>query len=303
MTETLEEPKSSRRLPLDTSELRIYWRIFRSSYVTLIGGVIAVAFIVIALAVWLSNNAILPFNPYAISPTTLLQPPSLHHLLGTDDLGRDLLTRILAAFPIDAEVSFSVVGSALILGLFIGGLAGFVGGLLEEVIMRVTDIFLAFPGLVLALAIVASLGPSVPHTILASRSHLVAQYTRLARGETLTIKSQQFMEASTAAGQKNRFIIFRHVIPNILPTLLVYATLDIGNVILVFSVLSFIGLGAQPPVPEWGLLSAEGEQYLRSAPWFPIAPALTILIVAIGFSLFGDGLRDALDPKVRGLFS
>ena len=111
------------------------------------------------------------------------------------------------------------------------------------------------------------------------------------------------MEASTAAGQKNRFIIFRHVIPNILPTLLVYATLDIGNVILVFSVLSFIGLGAQPPVPEWGLLSAEGEQYLRSAPWFPIAPALTILIVAIGFSLFGDGLRDALDPKVRGLFS
>ncbi len=303
MTETLEGPKSSRRLPLDTAELRIYWRIFRSSYVTLIGGVIAVAFIVIALVVWLSNNAILPFNPYAISPTTLLQPPSLHHLLGTDDLGRDLLTRILAAFPIDAEVSFSVVGSALILGLFIGGLAGFVGGLLEEVIMRVTDIFLAFPGLVLALAIVASLGPSVPHTILALAPIWWPSYTRLARGETLTIKSQQFMEASTAAGQKNRFIIFRHVIPNILPTLLVYATLDIGNVILVFSVLSFIGLGAQPPVPEWGLLSAEGEQYLRSAPWFPIAPALTILIVAIGFSLFGDGLRDALDPKVRGLFS
>ncbi len=303
MTETVEIPKPSRRLPFDTAELRITWRIFRSSYVTLVGAVIAAAFILIALAVWLSNDAILPFSPYAISPSTLLQPPSLHHLLGTDDLGRDLLTRILAAFPIDAEVSFAVVGSAIILGLFVGGLAGFVGGVVEEVIMRVTDIFLAFPGLVLALAIVASLGPSVPHTILALAPIWWPSYTRLARGETLTIKSQQFVEASTAAGQKNRFIIFRHVIPNILPTLLVYATLDIGNVILVFSVLSFIGLGAQPPVPEWGLLSAEGEQYLRSAPWFPIAPALTILIVAIGFSLFGDGLRDALDPKVRGLFS
>jgi peptide/nickel transport system permease protein len=299
----VQVPKRARRLPWDTQELVITWRIFRSSYITLIGAIIAVVFIVVALAVWLSNDAILPFNPYAISPTIILQPPTLHHLLGTDDLGRDLLTRILAAFPIDAEVAFSVVGSAIVLGLVIGGLAGFVGGLVEEVIMRITDIFLAFPGLVLALAIVASLGPSIPHTILALAPIWWPSYVRLARGETLTLKSQQFVEASTAAGQKNRFIILRHIIPNILPTLLVYATLDIGNVILVFSVLSFIGLGAQPPIPEWGLLSSQGEQYLRSAPWFPIAPALTILIVAIGFSLFGDGLRDALDPKVRGLFS
>jgi peptide/nickel transport system permease protein len=300
----VEEPKKrSRKLPIDTQELIISWRIFRSSYITLIGGIIAVVFIIIALAVWLSNNAILPFNPYTISPSTILQPPSIHHLLGTDDLGRDLLTRILAAFPIDAEVAFSVVGSAMILGLLIGGLAGFVGGVVEEVIMRITDIFLAFPGLVLALAIVASLGPSILNTILALAPVWWPSYTRLARGETLTLKSQQFVEASTAAGQKGRFILLKHIIPNILPTILVYATLDIGNVILVFSVLSFIGLGAQPPTPEWGLLSAQGEQYLRSAPWYPIAPALTILIVAIGFSLFGDGLRDALDPKVRGLFS
>ncbi len=301
-----EEPstKRTRRVPfLDTQELRISWRIFRSSYITLIGAIISIVFIILALAVWLSSNKILPFDPYAISPSTILQAPSLHHLLGTDDLGRDILTRILAAAPIDAEVAFSVVGSAVILGLLIGGLAGFVGGYVEEVIMRVTDIFLAFPGLVLALAIVASLGPSITNTILALAPVWWPSYTRLARGETLSIKSQQFVEASTAAGQKNRHIILRHIIPNILPTLLVYATLDIGNVILVFSVLSFIGLGAQPPIPEWGLLSAQGEQYLRSAPWYPIAPALTILIVAIGFSLFGDGLRDALDPKVRGLFS
>jgi peptide/nickel transport system permease protein len=265
--------------------------------------VISVVFILVAAVVFLSGNAILPYNPYAISPTTILQPPSWQHILGTDDLGRDMLSRILAAAPIDAEVAFSVVGSAVILGLAIGGLAGFVGGRMEEVVMRITDIFLAFPGLVLALAIVASLGPSIFNTILALAPVWWPTYTRLARGETLSIKSQQFVEASRASGQKSRFIVLRHIIPNILPTLLVYATLDIGNVILVFSVLSFIGLGAQAPIPEWGLLSAQGEQYLRSAPWYPIAPALTILIVAIGFSLFGDGLRDALDPKVRGLFS
>jgi peptide/nickel transport system permease protein len=290
-------------LPIDTQELRISWRIFRSSYITLIGGVISVVFIIIALVVWLTNNSILPYDPFGISPSTILQPPSLHHLLGTDDLGRDLLSRILAAFPIDAEVALSVVGSAVVLGLLIGGLAGFVGGIIEEVIMRVTDIFLAFPGLVLALAIVASLGPSIPHTILALAPVWWPSYVRLARGETLSLKTQQFVEASTAAGQKNRHIVLRHIIPNILPVLLVYATLDVGNVILVFSVLSYIGLGAQPPIPEWGLLSSQGEQYLRNAPWYPIAPALTILIVAIGFSLFGDGLRDALDPKIRGLFS
>lgn len=299
-----ETPKRARRIPLiDIQELQISWRIFRSSYITLIGAVISIAFIIIALVVFLTRNAILPYNPYAISPSIILQPPSWHHLLGTDDLGRDVLTRILAATPIDAEVAFSVVGSAVILGLLIGGIAGFFGGIVEEVIMRITDIFLAFPGLVLALAIVASLGPSIPNSILALAPVWWPSYTRLARGETLTLKSQQFVEASTAAGQKSRFIILKHIIPNILPTLLVYATLDLGNVILVFSVLSFIGLGAQPPTPEWGLLSAQGEQYLRSAPWYPIAPAVTILIVAIGFSLFGDGLRDALDPKVRGLFS
>ncbi len=297
-------PKRLRKIPfLDTQELLISWRIFRSSYITLIGGFISISFIVVALAVWLSKDGILPYNPYAISPSTILEAPSLHHLLGTDDLGRDLLTRILAAAPIDAEVAFTIVGSAVILGLLTGGLAGFVGGRIEEIVMRVTDIFLAFPGLVLALAIVAALGPGITNTILALAPVWWPSYTRLARGETLSLKSQQFVEASTAAGQKNRFIILKHIIPNILPTLLVYATLDLGNVILVFSVLSFIGLGAQPPTPEWGLLSAQGEQYLRSAPWYPIAPALTILIVAIGFSLFGDGLRDALDPKVRGLYS
>lgn len=295
--------KTKLRAAIDTQEIAITWRIFRSSYVTLLGAVIAVGFLILAVLVWTSNNAILPYNIYAITPTVTLQPPSFVHLLGTDDLGRDVFSRILAAAPIDAEVALSVVGSAVFFGLILGSLAGYVGGTVEELIMRVTDVFLAFPGLVLALAIASSLGPSIFNSILALAPVWWPSYTRLARGEALTVKSRQFVEASRASGQKVRHIIFKHIIPNILPVLLVYATLDIGNVILVFSVLSFIGLGAQPPLPEWGLLTSQGEQYLASAPWYPIAPAVAILIVAIGFSLLGDGLRDVLDPRVRGLFS
>ena len=295
--------KTRLRVAIDPEEIAITWRIFRSSYVTLLGGIIAVGFVMLAVSVWITNDAVLPYNIYTITPTVALRPPSFIHLLGTDDLGRDVFSRILAAAPIDAEVALSVVGSAVVFGLILGSLAGYVGGVVEEVIMRVTDVFLAFPGLVLALAIASSLGPSIFNSILALAPVWWPSYTRLARGEALTVKSRQFVEASRASGQTVRHIIFKHIIPNILPVLLVYATLDIGNVILVFSVLSFIGLGAQPPLPEWGLLTSQGQQYLVSAPWYPIAPAVAILIVAIGFSLLGDGLRDVLDPRVRGLFS
>ena len=269
----------------------------------MLGAVIAAGFLILAFSVWITNNAILPYDIYLITPATALRSPTFIHVLGTDDLGRDLFSRILAAAPIDAEVALSVVGSAVVFGLILGSVAGYVGGTLEEIIMRVTDVFLAFPGLVLALAIASALGPSIFNSILALAPVWWPSYTRLARGEALSVKSRQFVEASRASGQTVRHIVFSHIIPNILPVLLVYATLDIGNVILVFSVLSFIGLGAQPPSPEWGLLTSQGEQYLVSAPWYPIAPAVAILIVAIGFSLLGDGLRDALDPKVRGLFS
>jgi peptide/nickel transport system permease protein len=289
-----------RRL-LKDEELMVTLKIISSNPMTLLGLAISLVFIIGAFATWVSGDRILPYNPYTLT-TQLLKPPSFSHLLGTDDLGRDVLSRVIAASPIDAMVAFSVVGLALLLGLFTGVIAGYIGGLLEEVVMRITDIFLAFPGLVLALAISAALGPSILHSIYALAPVWWPTYTRLARGETLSIKSQQFIEGARAIGQKDRYIILRHVIPNILPTMLVYATIDLGNVILVFSVLSFVGLGAQPPTPEWGLMVVQGEQYLNSAPWVPLSPALAILIVAIGFSLLGDGLRDALDPRIRGSF-
>jgi len=265
--------------------------------------VIVIAFLILAAALWLTNGSILPYNPLNISTQTVLQPPSLGHIFGTDSLGRDIFSRVLAAVPIDAEVPFAVLTIAVVLGLVTGTLAGYAGGVIEEVVMRVTDIFLAFPGIILALAIAAALGPSVNNAILALSPVWWPTYTRLARGETLSIKSQQFVEASRAGGQRTRYIIVHHVMPNILPVMLVYATLDFGNIILTFSVLSFIGVGAQPPTPEWGLMTVQEEQYLTSAPWSPIFPAIAIFVVAVGFSLLGDGLRDALEPRIRGLFS
>jgi peptide/nickel transport system permease protein len=290
-----------RLLPFDAKEARITLRILRSSVVTTAGLVVVVGFIAISIVTWLTNDALLPYNPYLFT-SHLLYPPSFAHLFGTDNLGRDVLSRVIAGAPYDAEVPFAVLAIAVSLGLASGTIAGYVGGRVEEVIMRVTDIFLAFPGLVLALAIADSLGPGINSSILALSPVWWPTYTRLSRGETLSIKSQQYMEASRASGQRARYIILHHVIPNILPVLLVYATIDFGNVILTFSVLSFLGVGAQVPAPEWGLSTVQQEQYLTSAPWAPIIPALAIVVVALGFALVGDGLRDALDPKIRSLF-
>jgi peptide/nickel transport system permease protein len=284
------------------SELRVTLRILSSSRITLAGLVIVASFVLISLFVWLTKASILPYNPNEIIVSQILRPPSLAHPFGTDSLGRDIFTRIIAASPVDAEVAFSVVGIAFVLGAIIGMIAGYIGGVVEEVIMRITDVFLAFPAIVLALAIVAALGPSIPNTILALAPVWWPSYTRLARGETIAVKSQDFVEAARATGQRSRSIVLRNIFPNIFPLLLVYVTLDVGTVILIFSVLSYIGLGAQPPAAEWGLMAVQGEQYLSSNPWVPIVPALVILVVAIGFSLLGDGLRDAFDPKTRGLF-
>jgi len=289
------------RLPIDTKEARLTLRILRSSTTTMIGLVIAVAFVATAIVLWLTSDSILPYNPSSIT-AAIVQPPSIVHIFGTDELGRDVFSRVMAAVPIDAEIPFCVVAIAVSMGLLTGTIAGYLGGLVEEVIMRVADIFLAFPGLVLALAIVAALGPSTNNAILALSPVWWPGYTRLARGETLSVKSQQYVEASRAAGHGARYIIVHHIIPNIVPVILVYATLDLGVVIIIFSVLSFIGLGAQPPTSEWGLMTVQEEHFLSSAPWIPLIPAAAILIVAVGFSLLGDGLRDALDPKTRSLF-
>jgi peptide/nickel transport system permease protein len=285
------------------NELYITWLILKTSRISLIGLFIASGFVLISLFVLVTGGRFLPYNPYLINTNQILLPPSLNHIFGTDPLGRDVLSRVLAGAPTDAEVAFAVVLIAVVLGTILGSMAGYLGGVAEEIIMRVTDIFLAFPPIVLALAIAASLGPGIINSILALAPVWWPAYTRLARGEALSLKSQDFVRASRSVGQTGRYIVMHHILPNVVPVIVVYATIDFGNVIIIFSVLSYIGLGAQPPLPEWGLMSSQNELYLPSAPWAPLVPALAILIVAIGFSLLGDGLRDALDPRNRGLFS
>ncbi|MGA2666049.1 MAG: ABC transporter permease [Nitrososphaerales archaeon] len=300
-TESSSEPVRKSRSPIDLHELRITLGILRQSYITTFSIAIVVAFFAVALFVYVTGGHVLPYPPNLINTREILQPPSLAHPLGTDSLGRDILSRVLDGTPIDAKVPIAVLAIALSFGMITGTIAGFVGGVVEEAIMRVTDIFLAFPGIVLALAIVAALGPSVNNSIIALAPVWWPVYTRLARGQTLSIKSQPFVEASRAIGQRPRATLLRHIVPNILPVMLVYAALDFGNVILTFSVLSFLGVGAQPPLSEWGLMTVQQEQYLSTAAWAPVVPALAIFLVAISFSLFGDGLRDAFDPKIRGL--
>jgi peptide/nickel transport system permease protein len=184
-------------------------------------------------------------------------------------------------------------------GGLLGAISGFYGGKVDEIVMRVTDIFLAFPGLILALAIAAALGPSLLHVMEALLVVWWPTYARLSRAEALTVKENQYIEAARASGLRDIEIVFRHVLPNILPPLMIYATLDIGSVILNASVLSYIGLGAQPPQAEWGRMVFDGQSYLMTQWWLPIFPGVAIMVTVLGFNLLGDGLRDALDPRLR----
>jgi peptide/nickel transport system permease protein len=284
---------------LDKTEMRLTGVYLLRNKLSLAGGFIAGAYLVLATIVALLGERMLPYNPYTQNFAQALLPPSATHLFGTDDLGRDIFSRVIAGAPIDAQIAFVVVLVSLVLGGTLGAFAGYFGGVIEDVVMRVTDVFLAFPALVLAMAVAIAIGPGLVNSMMALLVVWWPWYARIARGEALAIKNSQYMEAARAVGLKDIQIVARHVLPNILMPLLVYATLDISNVILTGSILSFIGLGAQPPQPEWGRMVFDGQDYLSGAWWMSLLPAFAIFIVVLAFSLFGDGLRDAFDPKLR----
>jgi peptide/nickel transport system permease protein len=284
---------------LDKTEMRLTGVYLLRNKLSLAGGFIAGAYLILAMIVALLGERMLPYKPYAQNFAQALLPPSATHLFGTDDLGRDIFSRVIAGAPIDAQIAFVVVLVSLTLGGTLGAFAGYFGGVVEDVVMRVTDVFLAFPALVLAMAVAIAIGPGLVNSMMALLVVWWPWYARIARGEALAIKNSQYMEAARAVGLKDIQIVARHVLPNILMPLLVYATLDISNVILTGSILSFIGLGAQPPQPEWGRMVFDGQDYLSGAWWMAVLPAFAIFIVVLAFSLFGDGLRDAFDPKLR----
>lgn len=264
-----------------------------------VGFGIILIFIVTAVVMEVSALTNIQITPYSAigQGSARLLPPSLTHFFGTDDLGRDVFSRVLVATPYDFSIGFAVVGSAVIIGGILGGLAGLRGGLLDEVLMRFTDVFFALPVLLIAMVIGAVLGGGITNMSIALLVTWWPPYARLARGESLKVAHQNYIEAARLSGQKPRHMLFRHVLPNISGTMLVYATLDIGTVILVYSGLTYLGLGSRPPAPDWGQMVAAYYQYLLADPSLAIIPGLIISAGVIGFSLLGDGIKGTLGIK------
>jgi peptide/nickel transport system permease protein len=243
---------------------------------------------------------IAPFDPLAQDVVNGLKPPAAAHLLGTDKLGRDIFSRMLYGARISLLVGVAVVALAGALGTLLGVVAGFAGGLLDEAIMRITDLFFAFPALILSMAIAGALGPSLGNALIAISAVTWPVYARLVRGQVLALKEQDFVLAARALGVPEGRIILRHVLPNTLAPLLVQASFDMGAAITAVAGLSFIGFGAQPPTPEWGVMISEGRNYIATQWWLATMPAIGILLVVGAFNLLGDGLRDQLDPRLQG---
>ncbi|MBA3943361.1 MAG: ABC transporter permease [Herpetosiphonaceae bacterium] len=240
-----------------------------------------------------------PSDPLVQQVINGLQPPSASHLMGTDKLGRDIFSRMLYGTRISLLVGVGVVAIAAGLGTLLGLVAGYAGGLADELVMRITDIFFAFPALILAMAIAAALGPNLRNALIAIAAVTWPVYARLIRGQVLSLKEREFVLAARSIGVPRWRIILRHLLPNALAPLLVQSTFDLGAAITAVAGLSFIGFGAQPPTPEWGVMISEGRNYLATQWWLATFPALGILLVVAGFNLLGDGLRDALDPRLR----
>ncbi|PZN06367.1 MAG: D,D-dipeptide ABC transporter permease [Bacillota bacterium] len=236
----------------------------------------------------------------AAHPERKLQPPGRDHLLGTDDLGRDLLSRILFGARLSLRTGVLAIGLAVLIGVPLGALAGYVGGWVDEGIMRLTDVFLSFPPLLLAIVFAAMLEPSIDSATLAIALSWWPWYTRLVRGEAVSLRERPFVEAARAAGVRPLAIIRRHILPNAWVPVLVQASLDFGSVILTFAALSFLGLGAQPPQPEWGLMISTGRTYFLDYPWYVTFPGLAIFLTVLAFNLLGDGLRAAWAPTGGG---
>ncbi|WP_254863719.1 nickel transporter permease [Halovivax gelatinilyticus] len=266
---------------------------FRANKLNIIGLAIVLALLFTAIfAPFLA-----PHDPEQQNLEDRLEGPSLEHPLGTDQLGQDILSRLIYGSRISLMIGVAVVGISLAIGTAVGVAAGYAGGYVDEALMRLVDILLAFPGLLLALVIAGILGPSLTNIMIALAIVGWTSYARVVRGSVLSVKQQEYVKASQLMGTSRIRVVGRHILPNVMGPVVVLATLDMATVILATAGLSFLGLGAQPPTPEWGTMIAEGREYLQSAWWVVNLPGLAIMLAVLGFNLLGDGLRDLLDPK------
>jgi peptide/nickel transport system permease protein len=261
----------------------------------LLGGVVVAAM----LAAGTLAPAVAPYSYSAQSLLYRLEPPTAAHWLGTDGFGRDILTRVIWGARVSLEVGFVATGLAILVGTVVGGTAGYFGAAVDTAMMRVVDVFMAVPALFLILVVVALFGASLLNTALVVGFVTWAPVARIVRGECLSLRAREFVEAARALGASHRRILVHHVLVNALPAIVVQGTLLLGQTILIESGLSYLGLGAQPPVPSWGNMVVDGRQFLASAWWVSTFPGVAIFVTVLGFNLLGDGLRDALDPALR----
>lgn len=290
MTAADEQPAA-----LTRTSRRLLPRLLRDPLVA-IGLVVVAGFALAAIAA----PQLAPFDPTEVNPADRLQGPGGSYLLGTDALGRDLLSRLLYGGRWSLGTAALATVAVMSLGVVAGTLAGFYGGWLDQAIMRVIDVLLAFPNLILALAIVGALGPGIHNVIIGLVAVWWVDYARIMRSIVLSLREAGYVEAALGLGASNLRIIGRHLIPNSVPPVIVLATLEMGTLLLALAGLNFLGLGAQPPTPEWGVMINDGRPHLTSAPHLMIFPGLAITLVVMGFNLIGDGLRDALDPHLPG---
>ncbi len=292
--EVLQGPQTAWGARLE--EYGLIWRAFRRDPLALISlGIILIYITGAIFAPWLTRYP--EQGRGKPNLTEKLNPPSATHILGTDDLGRDVLARILFGGRPSLSIGVIVVVIAMAIGMPLGVIAGYFGGWIDQAVMRITDLFLSFPPLLLAIAIGSALGPNFTNAMIAISLTWWPWYTRLTRAQSISLREQTFIEAARAIGVKNSTIIWDHIVPNTLTPCLIQASMDIGAAILMGSALSFIGLGVQPPHPDWGAMLTVARVYFIGAPWFAIFPGLAIMVIALSFNLLGDGLRDVLDPQ------
>lgn len=261
-----------------------------------------VALVIIALFFFLTafGPMVAPHDPLEPAAQNRFLAPSWDHPFGTDEIGRDILSRVMAGARYSLGIATLILVIAIPVGTMIGIAAGYFGGVIDELLMRVTDVFLAFPAIILAMAIAAALGPNLRNTVIALTLVYWPWYARLVRGQILQIKERDYVEAARAVGTPTSRLIFRHILPNSIAPIIIQGTIDIGFAVLATSSLSFIGLGAQPPAPEWGTMITGARTYFRVAWWYFTFPGLALMFTVVGFNLLGDGLRDYLDPRTRG---
>jgi ABC-type dipeptide/oligopeptide/nickel transport system permease subunit len=293
---TTETPRRSGSAPR-LRRWHEHWRRFCRHRAALIGLAVlgTMLLLTVTAPLWQTHN------PERQQLSQVLRPMSGHHPLGTDHLGRDMLARLLYGGRLSLLIGFLAVGIGLAIGVPLGAISGFRGGWTDLIIQRLADVLLSFPGFLLALSLVSILGIGVQNVIISVGISAIPSFIRLVRSSVLSIREQVFVEAARALGQRAGVILFRHVLPNALAPIIVQATLSLGSSILVAAGLGFLGLGVQPPTAEWGTMLGEGRQYIFRAPLLTLFPGLAIFLAVVGFNLLGDGLRDALDPRMQRL--